>query len=256
MKILELTKDNIILASEVNNIKQRIKTECDRRQYQGSVASLGGPAHDIEAIQNEIVLYKIFEETVGLLKQINNNSFKNYTEAKSSIIKEWNTLSNQLIVLEQAGMKSQSLEATGCAASCTGLCFSTCSDSCAQSGCAAGCGSGCASTCTGGCKTTCTGGCNITCKESCEGQCTSCQGTCSEWCKETCDVSCKDGCNSSCKGKCTGSCEGGCSGNCEGGCYPGCNAGCYAYSQAACGGGAECTQTCHMTAWIGSQYGK
>ena len=164
---MALTKDNILLAEEIKNLKAIIKKELARRKYVGTVAEYGSDSYDFSktpvANNTKIDYDDIYKKTVDLLKKINAASFNNYTQSKNSIIKEFETLSNTLAVLESAGYTSST---HGCASSCTGLCTGSCATDC--SGCSGSCTS-CSGSCTGctGCSGSCGGACSYGCGGSC-----------------------------------------------------------------------------------------
>lgn len=184
---------NPILAGDFNNLKVRVKSECLRRKYNGSVAQYGDAAYDYTSIPTtgQPPLPEHLNKIIVPLNAIRNTGI---TETKSGFLVRDISYCEQLIgSLEEI---EQDADNSGCSASCTGLCQGTCTEACTKG-------------CTGGCK----GGCRVSCTWECGGSCytyctDSCEGTCSENCDTTCYNTCLDGCTGGCKDVCKGTCKG------------------------------------------------
>ena len=181
--------NNPILAGDFNDLKARVKSECLRRKYNGSVAQYGDAAYDYTNIPStgQLPLPEHLNKIIVPLNAIRNTGI---TETQSGFLVRDISYCEQLIgeleAIEQDAANS------GCSASCTGLCQGTCTETC-TSGCTGGCKSGCKGSCKNGCKTSCT------------------------WeCGGGCDIYCTEACESNCSGGCLDGCTGGCMKNCQG----------------------------------------
>ena len=190
-----------ISASRVNELKARIKAECQRRAHSGSVSSYGGSSYDFSTIPAKGVK-ALQEHKVKNATPLNaiNSSIITGAMINETLITEGTMASMEAFttILEKREITDHS--GTDCSGGCTGMCYGcvgTCYDAC--SGC-----TGCTS-CTG-----CTGTCEGTCSDSCWDYCNwGCQGGC--W--SACDYDCSGVCSFNCTG-CSGTCSGGCSGAC------------------------------------------
>lgn len=194
---MSLAAGNTILASDFINLKARIKAECARRKYNGSVASYANSSYDYTVVPTagNNVLPEHYNK---IIVPYNALAGTNYSKKKAGdIVPALKEISDNLAVLES---KSPTSPSSGCKSSCTGLCQGTCA-------------SGCTS-CTGSCTNACT---------SCTGGCTSCSGNCStscafDGCSNGCDDSCAFNCSETCANNCKGTCKGGCLALCKGTC--------------------------------------
>ena len=180
---------NPILAGDFNDLKARVKSECLRRKYNGSVAQYGDAAYDYTSIPTtgQPPLPEHLNKIIVPLNAIRNTGI---TETKSGFLVRDISYCEQLIGELEA--IEQDAASSGCSASCTGLCQGTCTGAC-TSGCTGGCKSGCKGSCKNGCQTSCT------------------------WeCGGGCDTYCTDACESNCSGGCLDGCTGGCMKNCQG----------------------------------------
>ena len=211
----------IISSNYFNELKARVKAECLRRCYKGSVAEYGSANYDytFTPSNNQASLKEHYEKLAIPINAINSNFQNSYPLSKiiidESSIKEIETKLKSYEAVTNIEVDGTS--ATGCNSSCTGLCHTGCWNSCddgCTNNCSASCGScgGC-----GGCGSSC-GGCSDDCHGSCSGGCT---GSCVGYCKGTCT----GGCTDSCTGECGDACTGGC-GNCTGQCWEGCGSSC------------------------------
>ena len=173
----------MIDSATFNNLKARVKAECARRKYTGSVASYAGSAYDYTnpAAAGKIIRSEHYTKIADPLTAIDGVSRTPRTRIDQSDITE---MQNKLTTLEG---KSLTTTSTGCSASCTGLCYSACSGTCKG---------GCSGSCSGGCGDECTGcyGCGNSCAYWCGDACTGCSG-------------CGDSCSTTCGWRCAGACE-------------------------------------------------
>lgn len=174
-------------------LKERVKGECSRRKYNGSVASYASSSYDytVTPTTDQVPLPEHFNKIIVPMNAIINTG---RTQTESGF------LVRQIYELGEAMTTLESIEFTaassGCKASCTGLCQGTCTETC-TSGCTGGCKSGCK----GGCKNGCKGGCTGDCGGNCGADCgVSCQGLCIQECANNCT----GGCMNKCQGSCTG----------------------------------------------------
>ena len=197
-----LNAGDVISASEFTELKARIKAECARRKYNGSVASYAGTSYDytVAPTTGNAPLPEHFNKIIVPLNAIINTGMSQ--EESGDIVYQMSTISSSLATLESISATAAS---SGCKASCTGLCQGTC-----------------ASACTTGC----TGGCKGTCKGTCSGGCTSCTGSCVNGCSGLCTQLCYDNCYTECYGECAFNCTGTCQGGCLGGCKNDCKGFC------------------------------
>lgn len=187
----------LITAQRFKNLKARVKAECQRRSYTGSVASYGGSSYDYTTApaSGKKIAKEHYEKLAVPLHAINSTKFP--TTSGTRIIKASDLTAMETFLTSAEG-RSKTSTATDCSASCTGLC-SGCTGTCTG-----GC-TGCSGSCTGSC-TSCTGSCTGSCSGGCGDACTSCTGTCLGNCTGTCST----GCWSTCKGTCSGGCSGTC----------------------------------------------
>lgn len=188
---------NPILASDFINLKARVKAECARRQFNGSVASYASSSYDytIQPTDGGIPLPEHLNKIIIPLNAINDSGF-NQTQ-KGYLVRNIESAQQLLTTLESIDVRASN---SGCKSSCTGLCQGTCTGSCEN---------GCTGTCSNGC-TGCGGECSTSCLNTCDGYCTdTCYGTCIS----SCTGSCYEGCYSGCKSGCQGSCKGNVSSN-------------------------------------------
>ena len=182
-------------------LKAKVKAECQRRKYVGSVSSYGGTNYDfsIAAASGKIMLKEHYEKNAIPLNAITGDIDTNGARIVSD--DEITAMENKVEKLSNISRWASKAN-SGCAASCTGLCAGSCSDSCDGScdgcdgtceGTCTGCGSGCASTCEGDC----IGGCGYNCWSACASDCTG-----------KCDDTCEGGCYGSCTSVCLGDCSG------------------------------------------------
>lgn len=207
---------NLIEPSRLLELKERVKAECARRQYVGTVADYAEVDFDFSntPVIDQKVLEEHYEKLAVPLNAINFNNTTDIEGLNRKITEEdFAKMEEHLSNYEQRNI--QDMGPTDCAASCTGTCTTTCTG---------GCGNGCSGTCVGSCSSGCKSGCK------------SCRGTC----KGSCSGSCT-GCSGSCQGSCSGGCTGVCAVGCEGGCYTSCRMGCVGTCTTSCG---ACTGLC------------
>lgn len=187
---------SLITPNRFIELKAKVKAECQRRQYVGSVASYGGIDYDysISPTSGGKIVREHYDKNADPLNAIIGNF-----SSKSSVIKEQDIADMEASVTNLAAINATASN-SGCASSCTGLC---------QGGCATSC-TGCSGSCSGDCSGNCGGSC---------GGCSGCSGSCGTSCSNNCSGSC-NGCSGSCGAACSHSCTNTCSGGCKGGCSP------------------------------------
>lgn len=209
-------------APEAVTLKEQIKNEMSRRQYNGSMVAYAGSEYDFATTPTSGAPMSA-QQGNAIIEPLNAvNPIDGLSTAQSGepIPAAFDNSNLTTVVTNLASLTTEASNA-GCAAACSGLCQNQCSTGC--TGCSSctsctGCSGTCSGVCRNSCSRNCTGdcdgcsGCSAACRNNCTGSCDGCSG-CSANCKNTCDVSCKTGC-SSCKNGCTGSCNGcqGCSG--------------------------------------------
>ena len=190
---MALSVGNVILASDFIAIKARVKAECARRKYNGSVASYAGSNYDytVTPADDNVPLPEHFNKIIVPMNAMVNTG---RTQTQSGfLVRAMNDINTALTMLEAI---SETAASSGCKSSCTGLCQGTCTTGC----------TGCTGTCSGGCGSGCTGSCK-----------NSCDWTCTRVCYDNCDSTCYGECATSCSGSCSGGCSANCKGTCTGG---------------------------------------
>ena len=183
-------------------LKERVKNECARRKYNGSVASYASSTYDysVQPVSGSLPLPEHFNKIIVPMNAMINTG---RTQVESeNLVEQIYELGDSMTTLESIDFTAAS---SGCKASCTGLCQGTCASACTT---------GCTGACKGTCKGTCTGGCG-----------SNCAGTCWAVCFVNCDTYCTDACDSVCAFSCTADCTGGCKGGCLSGCMGACKGG-------------------------------
>lgn len=194
-----------ITPDRFNELKKKIKAECLRRKYTGSVSSYGGTSYDYTTQPNngKVISKEHITKLVEPMAAINiENQNENINVIKDD---DLSTLEAKITAYQAMGLTDSN---TGCSAYCTGLCSTSCSESCGVQ-CQGTCLGSCKNTCQGSCQSTCSGGCRSTCSGSCSG----CSGSCSGGCYTGCS-GCSGSCTRHCANDCTGLCGGSCSGLC------------------------------------------
>lgn len=189
---MALYEGDVILASDFIAIKARVKAECARRKYNGSVASYADSSYDytVEPSDGDVPLPEHFNKIIVPLNAIADTG-RSQTQY-GYLIRAMNDIDSALTTLESI---AETATSSGCKSSCTGLCQGTCTTACT------GCTGGCSGSCGSGCATGCSGGCRATCRDLCADDCT---GVCEESCYANCYSSCEGGCKTGCKGTCKG----------------------------------------------------
>ena len=197
---MALSEGNVILATDFIAIKARVKAECARRKYNGSVESYAGSSYDytVTPTEGDVPLPEHFNKIIVPMNAIVNIG---RTQTQNGyLVRAMSDIDAALTTLEGI---SETASNGGCKASCTGLCQGTCTTGC----------TGCSNTCKDGCKGSCVGGCGYECSNDCTDECAS---ECRSECGGGCGGGCTDSCTSSCIGTCSGGCGTGCKGNCSG----------------------------------------
>lgn len=190
---MALTQNNIILSSDIINLKSRVKAEM---QYRNQVGSLNVNPYNTDftysADVGDLIRKEHYNETVGYINQINTISSTLPSNVDSgSMIYALDAASDKIDQFSTYSHAHMRDNTTDCANSCTGLCYTQCSG-------------GCRTTCTATCANSCNNGCSSgdACRGSCTGECRSgdaCRGSCVTDCApDACTNSCLGWCNNSC----------------------------------------------------------
>ena len=214
---------DLISPSRFIELKQKIKAECERRQYKDSVKQYSNLEYDFieNPTKDKIIFTEHYLKNFIPLNAI--NADKTPLQEAEHAIKEDELIQAEAQIIDYMDTPVDS-ESTDCKAnSCAGLCYGDCQSACSTT---------CTGTCSGGCNTTCTGTCSNTCRGDCEGGCsgecsTTCTGKCygcGDGCAgKTCTTTCTQDCSQNCRYTCSYDCGGnGCSGKCYGYCSGGC----------------------------------
>ena len=210
---------SIVDIDRLTKLKAKVKAECLRRKYTGSVENYGSSTYDFSnnPIVGGVIGREYYDKNATPLNAINNNLVPkaNITNAENV------ALNDEIYNMDYQVSAWMTTDKTNknhsdCAVSCTGLCLS-CTGSC-TSGCSGTCSVICGQNCSGGCSGGCSG-CGSGCSGSCSGSCSgNCKGTCTTTCGYAgCSAKCAEGCSNGCSGTCTTSC-GRCGTNCSGAC--------------------------------------
>ena len=215
---------SIVDIDRLTKLKAKVKAECLRRKYTGSVENYGSSTYDFSnnPTVGGVIGREYYDKNATPLNAINNTLVP-----KANITNTENVALNDEIynmdyqVSAWMTTDKTNKDHSDCANSCTGLCLS-CTGSC-TSGCSNTCRANCANDCTGVCGDGCTNscrGCGSGCSGSCYGDCDGgCKGTCSVTCGyEGCSGVCQEGCKSNCSGTCTTRCGRCGSNSCSGAC--------------------------------------
>lgn len=197
--------NNPILANDFIDLKARVKAECARRCYNGSVAQYATSEYDYtsQPTSGGIPLPQHLNKIIVPLNAIRNTGI---SETRVGyLVRTYDTA--QTILSELEAIEADA-ENSGCSASCTGLCQGTCTGAC-TSGCTGGCKAGCTSSCGGECSHSCFINCDYYCTDKCDQLCAydcedDCEGTCLGWCYMMCTGGCYGTCASSCRDTCAG----------------------------------------------------
>lgn len=180
----------IIEANRFTSLKSRVKAECTRRAYAGSVAEYGGTSYDytVNPATGKVILKEHYTKLAIPMNAINSTDTPNISDTRIVLDNDLTTMEAKLTIYESRDKEDR--KNTDCSASCTGLCY----------GCT-GCGGSCSHNCSGcsGCGDSCSYGCS-SCSSGCANDCRS---QCVDTCKGTCKNSCKNSCHSSCGTECS-----------------------------------------------------
>ena len=212
-------------AQRFADLKARVRAECLRRCYTGSVAAYGGADYEYTnpAATGHTIDTEHYEKLAFPLAQINSSKVNGIDGDRVITDEDITAFESALTLFEARAMTDKTQG--DCRASCTGACYT-------------GCTSDCKGACTQSCADDCTGECTG-CGEECAGACYGCSAWCTVACVGGCDGSCKNNCGGDCKSQCTTTCGNqGCVGSCLGLCSSGCTTSC----QKTCGYcGTNCT---------------
>lgn len=184
---------NPILAQDFISIKARVKAECARRKYNGSVESYSTSSYDytVQPTERGIPTPEHFNKIIIPMNAMVDTGF-NQTQ-KGYLERDFSSVVSKLATLESIEIDAA---VSGCKSSCTGLCQGTCTGTCTG---------GCTGNCTGNCGGNCTSGCTSNCGGNCAGGCT---GGCGNACNRACSIGCSGSCSGGCSKLCQGSCKG------------------------------------------------
>lgn len=234
---------NFLTAAEMNTLKAKVKTEMQRRAYNGSMTGFASASYDFSTTPTSGTKVtadqgkKVIEPLLNIKDHGNLNTADLKTGSKIP-----SSFNNELLSYTDSLSKEPIDGATSsCRGACSGLCVGTCGSTC--SGCSS-CSGGCSgSGGSGGSGSSGCGGCSGNC-----GGCNACSGCigCSSGCQGGCSGSC-EGCGRSCSGcsGCDGSCEGcsGCAG-CGGSCSSSCSSKGKGSACATCYSCTGCASSC------------
>lgn len=215
---------SIVDIDRLTKLKAKVKAECLRRKYTGSVENYGSSTYDFSnnPTIGGVIKREYYDKNATPLNAINNTLVPkaNITNAENVALND-EIYNMDYQVSAWMTTDKTNKDHSDCANSCTGLCLS-CTGSC-TSGCSNTCRANCANDCTGVCGDGCTNscrGCGSGCSGSCYGDCDGgCKGTCSVTCGyEGCSGVCQEGCKSNCSGTCTTRCGRCGSNSCSGAC--------------------------------------
>lgn len=219
----QYSSGSIVDIDRLTKLKAKVKAECLRRKYTGSVENYGSSTYDFSnnPTVGGVIKREYYDKNATPLNAINNNLVPkaNITDAENVALND-EIYNMDYQVSAWMTTDKTNKEHTDCAVSCTGLCLS-CTGSC-TSGCSGTCsvicGQNCSGKCSGGCSGGCSG-CGSGCSGGCSGSCSgNCKGTCTTTCGYAgCSAKCAEGCSNGCSGTCTTSC-GRCGTNCSGAC--------------------------------------
>lgn len=184
-------------------LKAKVKAECLRRSYEGSVASYGGASYDYSEAPaaGRVIRQEHRDKLIGPMRAVNSDVIPAGQGVVSE--EELKNLETRATVWAARSIADQS--GSDCKTGCTGTCYTGCTTGC--SGCSGGCSggckgcSGCGSGCAGGCTGECTTGCSG-CGNACSTNCDGCTG-CGSDCQTGCGQGCGSGCARTCSGHCT-----------------------------------------------------
>ena len=215
----QYSSGSIVDIDRLTKLKAKVKAECLRRKYTGSVENYGSSTYDFSnnPTVGGVIRKEYYDKNATPLNAINNTLVP-----KANITNTENVaLNDEIYNMDYQVSAWMTTDKTNknhsdCAVSCTGLCLS-CTGSC-TSGCSGTCSVICGQNCSGGCSGGCSG-CGSGCSGSCSGSCSgNCKGTCTTTCGYAgCSAKCAEGCSNGCSGTCTTSC-GRCGTNCSGAC--------------------------------------
>lgn len=235
---------NFLTAAEMNTLKAKVKTEMQRRAYNGSMTGFASASYDFSTTPTSgtKVTADQGKKVVEPLLNIKDHGNLNTADLKTGS-KIPSSFNNELLSYTDSLSKEPIDGATSsCRGACSGLCVGTCGSTCSGcSSCSGGCtgsggSGGSGSSGCGGCSGFCEG-----CSSGCGSNCTGCSVSCSGNCRGSSGC---NGCNSRCSG-CSGNCEGcsGCAG-CGGSCSSSCSSHGKGSSCATCYSCTGCASSC------------
>ena len=146
-------------ASEINEIKNKVRAEMARRTGYGSLEEYADLTYDFSIIpeQGKRILEEHGQKTSDLLLEI--TDIPNLDKAiQNRYIPPGFNYQDLNSFVDNLSMEKMDGNSSSCRGACTGLCIGTCSSAC----------SGCSGECTG-CMNECTGSCGASCEGECGG---------------------------------------------------------------------------------------
>ena len=149
----------MITAEKLIELKNKVKTEIDRRSYYGSdtISKFSSQTFETTPKQGEPILAeqgkKIIEPLLNICDKGDLNLDK--LEKGEKIPSSFNE--DLISYVDTLSKESTTASTSSCRGACTGLCVGTCGSSCG--GCSSSCGSSCEGSCSKTCGSSC-GGCS------------------------------------------------------------------------------------------------
>lgn len=199
----------LVDAERFVKLKARVKAECLRRKFTGSISDFGGSEFNFknQPQKGHLVDTEHYQKLSVPLSKINEDDIPSLEGNR--IISDAEMTQMEAAVTRYETRSMSDTTRGDCKTSCTGACHTACSSTCTG-----GCGQRCSGTCTGGCSgcSGCSGSCSGSCSGCGSGCSSGCYGSCSGSCRETCSVECG---YRGCIGTCLGLCSNGCRESCQ-----------------------------------------
>ena len=212
----QYSSGSIVDIDRLTKLKAKVKAECLRRKYTGSVENYGSSTYDFSnnPTVGGVIKREYYDKNATPLNAINNSLVPkaNITDAENVALND-EIYNMDYQVSAWMTTDKTNKDHSDCANSCTGSWTSGCSGTCSVI-----CGQNCSGKCSGGCSGGCSG-CGSGCSGGCSGSCSgNCKGTCTTTCGYAgCSAKCAEGCSNGCSGTCTTNC-GRCGTSCSGAC--------------------------------------
>lgn len=201
--------DYVVKQQRLRNLKAKVKAECLRRKYIGSVEEFGSSDWDFNDIPttNRNIEAEQYRRLSIPARKINWEKLPNGPFKR--VINDVDLLAFEVAISNFETRPIKSTAATDCHSSCTGTCTQSCTGDCSSN-----CGGSCATMCGGSCSNTCSYACYNSCYTSCMYDCEELCSSCYMSCSNKCVHSCYGSCDSYCDGRCTGECYNNCKHSC------------------------------------------